>query len=148
MREVPSALDATLSRLNDQLTWYNKRSQQNQWFQRASNISQITVASAIPITAWLLPPLIPALLGALVAVLKGLEATFQWEYNWINYRATAEKLKHEKFLFEATAGPYGDDSNPQRLLAERVEGVVSREHASWITLRSERTRGNEPKPSA
>ena len=50
------------------------------------------------------------------------------------YRATAERLKHEKFLFLAVAGPYKGQTEPERLiaLAERVEEHVSTEHANWF----------------
>jgi hypothetical protein len=42
--------------------------------------------------------------------------------NWVLYRSTNEALKHEKFLY-------------QRVLAERVEGLVSQEHAKWTDSR-------------
>jgi len=135
-----TALEATLNRLEDQLSWYDKKSRDNQALQKWSNILQIIFAAFIPLASWLTPPWFPALLGTFVAIFKGVQSSYQWEYNWINYRATAEKLKHEKFLFEAKAGPYSDALHPQKLLAERVEGTVSREHASWITLREERAK--------
>jgi Protein of unknown function (DUF4231) len=54
------------------------------------------------------------------------------------YRSTHEALTHEKFLFLAQAGPY---SGPQRrqVLAERVEGLVSQEHAKWTEGRHQAT---------
>ena len=50
------------------------------------------------------------------------------------YRATAERLKHEKFLFLSAAGPYRGLIVPDALilLAERVEEHVSTEHANWF----------------
>ncbi len=137
-----SPLAVTLYRLDNQLTWYDAKSQHNQQLKNYSTVIQIVLAAAIPIAAWLTPNYVPAALGAIIAVLRGLESTYQWEYNWINYRSTAEKLKHEKFLFQARAGPYAGDGSAQRILAERVEGIVSREHASWITLRDERLRNS------
>jgi hypothetical protein len=54
----------------------------------------------------------------------------------VQYRSTAEALKHEKYLFLSQAGPY---TGPERLrvLAERVEGLVSQEHAKWTEARSD-----------
>jgi len=51
------------------------------------------------------------------------------------YRSTAERLKHEKYLFLSAAGPYKGLSETDRLiaLAERVEELVSAEHANWST---------------
>lgn len=58
----------------------------------------------------------------------------QYSILWVTYRATAERLKHEKFLFLSAAGPYKGLAEPERLitLAERVEEHVSTEHANWI----------------
>jgi Protein of unknown function (DUF4231) len=49
----------------------------------------------------------------------------------LDYRSSAEALKHEKYLFLASAGPYAAAENPRALLAERVESMVSQEHAKW-----------------
>ncbi len=46
-----------------------------------------------------------------------------------------EALKHEKYLYLARADVYPGSSNPLRLLAERIEGLISQEHARWISSR-------------
>jgi hypothetical protein len=51
--------------------------------------------------------------------------------------ATSEALKHEKFLYLAHAGTYATAANPDALLAERIEGRVSQEHASWASEQSQ-----------
>jgi hypothetical protein len=53
----------------------------------------------------------------------------------VTYCATAEQLKHEKFLFLAKCGPYSGlkEAEALRLLAERVEERVSAEHAKWVS---------------
>ena len=58
----------------------------------------------------------------------------QYSTLWVMYRATAERLKHEKYLFLSGAGPYKGLAEPERLvaLAERVEEHVSTEHANWF----------------
>src|SRR3712207_9488676 len=55
---------------------------------------------------------------------------------WVLYRSTAEALKHEKFLFLSCAGPYAT-ADRLRVLAERVEGLVSQEHAKWTQGREQ-----------
>ena len=71
-----------------------------------------------------------------VVVLEGLQQLNQWQSNWVLYRSTAEALKHERFLYLANAGPYrGRDRS--RVLAEKVEGLVSQEHAKWTDARRE-----------
>jgi hypothetical protein len=41
----------------------------------------------------------------------------QYSTLWVTYRATAERLKHEKFLFLSAAGPYKGQPEPERLIA-------------------------------
>jgi len=77
--------------------------------------------------------LIAAALGALIVVIEGLQQLYQLQTNWLLYRSTCESLKHEKYLFLASAGPYGAASNPHTLLAERIESLVSQEHAKWAS---------------
>ncbi|WP_419626541.1 DUF4231 domain-containing protein [Thiolapillus sp.] len=57
----------------------------------------------------------------------------QYSTLWVTYRATAERLKHEKYLFLSVAGPYKELTESERLivLAERIEEHVSTEHANW-----------------
>lgn len=131
-------LEATLARVDDQIAWYDRKSGVNQKRHLWSAGVVIVLGAAIPITAWLFPNVVPAILGAIVAVVTGFNYVCQWEFNWINYRSTCEKLKHERHLFDAKAGPYADAANPQRLLAERTEATVSTEHASWITINDQR----------
>jgi hypothetical protein len=49
----------------------------------------------------------------------------------------SQTLAHEKFLYLARAGPYADAARPMALLAERVEGLVSQEHAAWVSEQRE-----------
>ena len=125
-------------RLEDQLGWYDRKSAHHKdWFHRLK-VLQIVIAAAIPIVAgagagaW-----ITGTLGASIVVLEGFQQLFQFQQNWLGYRATAEALKHEKFLYLAHAGPYRDAPAPDAVLAERVEGLVSQEHAAWSAARTE-----------
>jgi len=129
------------SRLEDQIGWYDRKSQQNQrWFKRLK-VCQLVTAAAIPVAAGVSAP---AWLvgggGALIVVLEGLQQLQQYQQNWTTYRSTCERLKHEKFLYLEGAGPYAAAPNPQALLAERVEGLVSQEHAAWVSHREEAER--------
>jgi hypothetical protein len=44
-----------------------------------------------------------------------------------------EELRHEKYLWIAKAGHYADAKDLDRLLAERVESLISTEHANWVS---------------
>jgi Protein of unknown function (DUF4231) len=52
------------------------------------------------------------------------------------YRSTAEALKHEKYLFLTDAGPYAS-ADRLRVLAERIECLISQEHAKWTQGREQ-----------
>lgn len=134
----PTTNTAAWERLQDQIAWYDDRSQLNQrWFKRLK-ICQIVTAAAIPVaaaagvTAWLVGGG-----GALIVVLEGLQQLQQYQQNWTTYRATCERLKHEQFLYLAHAGPYAAAPDPEAMLAERVESLVSQEHAAWVSQREE-----------
>lgn len=132
------AVAAARQRLEDQIEWYDGKSRHNQrWFKRLK-VAQIVTAAAIPVGA--AAGVTSALLGgagALIVVLEGLQQLQQYQQNWTTYRATCERLKHERHLYAAVAGPYAAAARPAALLAERVEGLVSQEHAAWVSQQRE-----------
>lgn len=127
-----------LDRVEDQIGWYDGKSEFNQRRFKLLKICQIVTAAAIPVAAGVsAPSWLVGGAGALIVVLEGLQQLQQYQQNWINYRATCEQLKHERFLFTAHAGPYAGSAAPEGLLAERVESLVSQEHAAWVANREE-----------
>jgi len=126
--------DVTLDHLQDQIEWYDRNSGQNQKAFKCLKISTIVAAALIPAFAGF-PKLqwITAGLGVLIVVMEGLQQLYQYHSNWIAYRSTCESLKHEKFLYLAIAGPYSVAQDPHALLAERIESLVSQEHAKWAS---------------
>ena len=141
-REGARAADSPAwARLEQQTAWYDDKSDYNQRWFKGLKIVQIVTAAAIPVAAAASAP--AALLGgggALIVVLEGLQQLQQYQQNWINYRSTCERLKHERFLFLSRAGPYAAPPDREALLAERVEGLVSQEHAAWVSHRKEATK--------
>lgn len=124
-------------RLEDQLAWYGRRSRYCRRWHKRLRLVQVVFAAAIPVLSLTDPPLarwLTAFLGASIAVLEATEQINQFGPLWIQYRGTAEQLKHEKFFLLAAAGPYRDLDRAEalRLLAERVEEQVSSEHARWV----------------
>jgi hypothetical protein len=124
-------------RLENQLQWYDRKSQTNQYYYKGLKAAQIFLAVLIPATN-LLPDDYPkwaaSIAGILIALLEAVQQMNQHSMLWITYRATAERLKHEKFLFLSGVGPYKNSPDSERLalLAERVEEHVSTEHANWF----------------
>lgn len=124
-------------RLIDQWRWYDNKSQRCQRWYKSLKIVQITLAALIPATS-LLPTeyakWAASIAGILIAVLEAVQQMNQYSTLWVTYRATAERLKHEQYLFLSSAGPYKDMAESDRwvALAERVEEHVSTEHANWF----------------
>lgn len=127
----PDAVDPAWSRLEEQLDWYDRKSIAAQRAYKDVKIAQLAAAAAVPVLAAAdVPKAWIAGVSALLVVLAGLQQLYQWQTNWVLDRSTAEALKHERYLYLGHAGPYGA-RNRHRVLAERIEGLVSQEHARW-----------------
>jgi hypothetical protein len=126
-------------RLENQIDWYGRKSAYNQRQFKLVKVGQIVVAALVPVLAAIAgaPRWTLGALGAIVVILEGFQQLFQYQQNWITYRSTCEALKHEKFLYLCDAGPYAHTRAKDRLLAERVEGLVSQEHARWTSGQEE-----------
>ena len=123
----------TINRLEHEISWYDGKSTHNRkWFQRLK-ISEIVVAAIIPFLAGIkAPAIITGIAGVFVVISEGLQQLFQFQNYWTSYRSTCENLKHEKYLWLAKAGPYTDEGNADKILADRIESLISQEHAKWI----------------
>lgn len=133
--------DVVLDRLEDQISWYDRKASWNERMFKRLRIATIVMSSSIPLSAAFVKyALITGALGALIALFEGLQQLNQHHQNWITYRSTAESLKHEKYLFLSTAGSYASSTNPKTLLAERVESLVSQEHSKWTAEREQLTK--------
>ena len=122
-------------RLDDQITWYDRKSIVNQMFYKRIQLIQIVFSSFIVLLAglqsdavwvgWLI-----AAMSMVVAISTGLNGLYKFQENWINYRTIAETLKHEKFIYLTKTTPY-DSEDSFNILVGRVEGVISRENTNW-----------------
>lgn len=132
--------DPIMARLEDQIDWYDRKSSANQRTFRRIKITEILAAALIPFVSVFRMQFVSyatAGLGVLITVLEGMLHLNQYQQNWINYRSTCEELKHEKFVYLGNAGPYANVKDPRALLAERVESLVSQEHAQWATVQQQ-----------
>ena len=143
-------IDSGYGRLENQIDWYDRKSRYNQRMFKWMKIATIAISVSIPLFAayssykQISGPVIALItggLGATIALLEAIQQLNQYHHNWIAYRSTAETLKHEKYLFLSTAGPYAAADNPRALLAERVESSVSQEHAKWTSAQEQSGKG-------
>ncbi|MFH1095921.1 MAG: DUF4231 domain-containing protein [Candidatus Desantisbacteria bacterium] len=122
-------------RLEYQINWYSQKSQYNQtWFKRL-RLSEIISATFIPFLSGMgdKVPCGPWLIGGLgvfIAVAAASGSLFKFHENWIQYRTTAEQLKHEKFLYLTGTKPY-ESEDKFSALVQRIEGLISKENSSW-----------------
>jgi hypothetical protein len=123
-------------RLNDQIGWYDRKSGTNQrWFKRL-RFAEIVAAATIPFLSGFADKsfqikITIGVLGVVVAVIASVLGLLQLQVHWIEYRATAESLRKEKFLFLTQTEPY-DKADAFHLLVQRVEGLLSKESIEWV----------------
>ena len=140
--------DVTLDHLQDQIEWYDRKSRYNQRAFKYLKIGTMVAAALVPALAAIGGMArVTAGLGVLIVVLEGLQQLNQYHSNWLAYRSTCEDLKHEKFLYLAKAGNYASATDPHALLAERIESLVSQEHAKWASSQEQGAKG-APQPNA
>ena len=103
---MTESTDVTLGRLEDQLAWYDRKSGSNRRWYLALRITVIVAAAVVPLFALLNFRFVTSALGALIVIVEGVQQLNNFHENWLRYRATAEDLKHEKYLYAAGAGAY------------------------------------------
>jgi hypothetical protein len=156
--------DATMTRLDDQIGWYDRKSGTNQHWYKGLKVIVLVVAALIPLLSGVQVPVlwervpmwVLGAMGAAIAVIESVQQLYQFHGNWISYRSTCEALKHEKYLYLAQAGPYVAAVDVHALLAERVESLVSQENAKWASAQEIANRratqrgadGDRPAPGA
>lgn len=151
----PVALDVAAylaQRLDDQIDWYSEKSSYCQSRYKAFRVIEVVAAALIPLLSGLGEKVPYALwiigvLGVVVAVTTSIGGLFKYHENWIQYRATSEALKHEKFLFMTKVSPYNVE-DAFAILVQRVEGLISNENSTWTqTIRSEQKASTRDTPA-
>jgi hypothetical protein len=133
-------IDPIMERMEDQIAWYDRKSITNQRHFKRMKVVEIVAAAIIPFLAtfnfsrvlW-----VTGGLGVLITVLEGMLQLNQYQQNWIAYRSTCESLKHEKYVYLGKASQYASAVDAHALLAERIESLVSQEHAKWASLQQQ-----------
>ncbi|GAB4197981.1 MAG: hypothetical protein Tsb002_32570 [Wenzhouxiangellaceae bacterium] len=122
-------------RLEVQINWYNKKSIKNQRWFRWLQVITIILSISIPFLSGYernTPELqfVIGVLGLIVAVFTGILGVFQFQKHWLEYRATCEALKREKYLFLTGAEPYNSE-DAFALLVDTTEGIMLQENTNW-----------------
>ena len=124
-------------RLDDQITWYDRKSGINQKNYKRLEQLRLALAVSIPVLTLLIEigimKYIIAAIGALIAFLEGINQVYNYKELWTKYRTTAEALKREKLLYLTKTAPYTQEKR-LNLLIERSERIMGAENNSWISL--------------
>lgn len=136
-------------RLEEQISWYDRKSGNAQRLYKWIKSVEFILGATIPFMANVNANA-TALIGVIVVVLEGLQQINQWHHNWITYRSTCEALRHEKFTYIGRSGVYDgkNDEEAKKILTERIESLISTEHAKWISRQEYELRKRPSAPLA
>ena len=122
-------------RLNNQIEWYDKKSSGNKKWYNLLKLLEIFCAALITLLSGMEVTIISQHLllgglGMLVAIAAAVGALYNFQENWVKYRATSELLKHEKYLYVTNTGPYAG----QQIFSDfvqKIENILSKENTQW-----------------
>ncbi len=127
--------DYIQSRLEDQISWYSRKSSMNQRMYKRLQLITIIFSASIPfLTAYTAQfksvEIIVGLIGVTVAAITALNGLYKYQENWLAYRTTSESLKHQKYLYLTGTEPYHDEQ-AFNMLVQNVEMMISKENSNW-----------------
>ena len=122
-------------RLEDQIKYYEQKSKQNKICYLVLQSLVLTLSASIPLlsgfnNSYNLNIMI-GVIGFLVVAFESIILLFKYRDNWVNYRTTAETIKHEKYLFLTKSGLYKNGNSFDNFV-ERIENLISTENTKWI----------------
>lgn len=121
-------------RVDDQISWYSKKSSSNQKYSKTIRFIEICLSAALVLLAVFLDNSImkygSAIIGTVLSILSGIMGLNKFQENWIQYRTTAEWLKKEKYLYTTKSGAY-KESKGFSCFVETVENELSKENSQW-----------------
>lgn len=135
-------------RVDGQFHWYEKKSARNKrWFFTFQSLV-IICSALIPLCVgfsdndhleWM--KYVGGVLGAMVAIFGGIMALKKYRENWRIYRASAEALQREKYLYFNRIGQYDDPDEDKifKMFAERAEQIMASENTLWASVRAAKT---------
>jgi hypothetical protein len=123
-------------RLDNQRKYYSEKSGLNQKWYRRLRFATIIIAGTLPfVTAYLdvnpAMKVVAGAMGALIAIIEGIQHLNKYHDNWVNYRRTSEALKREKIMFQTQTGAYTQEATLAILVA-RVEAILYDENQEWF----------------
>jgi hypothetical protein len=127
-------------------TWYDGAATRSRLAYQILKMTALAAGAAVTVLAALsAPPALTASLAGAIVVIEGAQQMFQFHPNWISYRATAEALRQEAFLYAADVAPFNDPATRRDRLAAFLKDVTMRENAKWtLTMMDPEKGGKRP----
>ncbi|NRQ36300.1 DUF4231 domain-containing protein [Nonomuraea sp. NN258] len=121
---------------DDSYTWYRGAAIKARRHYRLSEILQLLISAAIPVSAVMNPndAKAPAILGAILVVLTGLKSIFHWQDDYLRFSAAREAVEAERRLYLTGAEPYADLSTKDQTLAAAVTRIERQEMEVWTKI--------------
>ena len=125
-------------RLDDQINWYDNKAASAQRWYKGYQVAELIIAALIPLLSGYAASstriaVIIGVGGALITLIEGICKLFRFHENWIEYRSTCELLRHEKYLYQMRAFPYGKEESYEQMFVKNVESLISAESSKWKT---------------
>ncbi|TNE64678.1 MAG: DUF4231 domain-containing protein [Bacteroidetes bacterium] len=140
-----------VSRVENQVNWYNDKSGFNKrWYYRC-RVLVIGSGALIPLLVgyadgdWDFLKYVAGFLGVVVSISEGVLSLKKYQENWSIYRMTAEQLHRERLLFENNVGEdysSGDEAAFKRFVI-KAEQIMAAENDQWNALLKETTEGDQ-----
>lgn len=135
-------------RVDDQIQWYDKKSQSSQKWYKRLQVIEIVLASFIPLlsaysTTSKQIAIIVGIFGAIIAIIESVSKLYKYHENWIQYRTTCEMLKFQKYLYLTGSSPYNNEKETiDNLFIRNIENIVSSENNQWKSINRDKEAAN------
>jgi len=128
--------------LDQTIAWFEAQSTRTRKWHFGLRFTQIVLASLIPVSQVLANDTsaraIAALFGAGIAICQGWDSLHHYGDHYVSWRAAAQQLKRERFLYLVREGPYS------RLSAEDGLHMLSDHAISLETAEAHQWQSNQP----
>lgn len=124
-------------RVDDQIAWYDDKSNKCQRKYKISQTIEIILAALIPLLSAYTKnctaiAVIVGIIGSIIAIIESLTKLYKWHENWIEYRTTCELLRYQKSLYQTRSAPYNTGKETvDNIFVKNIENIISSENSKW-----------------
>ena len=123
--------------------WYDSAATRSRLLYQGLKLTAITLGAVVTVLAATgAPSALTASLAGSVVVMEGAQQMFQFHPNWISYRESAEKLRHQAFRYVAGVSPFDDPATRRARLAASLRDATTKESATWTDTMHTRARSD------